>query len=657
MSIEQIAEQMDEEMTLPLGRMTWGTCYNSRSYYGHKPDKLKSGVQKYLRRREEKKMLWCIGEIYLFKFADPAAKAMITNLVNRLIIMLDEEMVFSEWAKYLLVRAELEKFEASGRNNFLALVKAAKILVRAEMLRLNSDIAGYFHRGMKYWGITPPTPSQTAEKMATGLGQPGDEFETLKLFGNFVELCLAKDPDCFYWVFRILDRPKVKGARRFRRTDAVYIIWEWLFKQAKGNEYLTECLNYRMKDFFNKGRKERFIFLTASVMLVMHHDDIDWTPTRMKYGDSITADRSDLEAIFKDRQDLVFDEYVIDMHCSEGRKKGRNKLDFIASGAVVVGENKRWFVKEWRDVYNGGKIRSFKKAVEARKKRAAKTENVKEAEEKAGVTESARIRAEKAKRIKALRGKPRFFELEKSLNHIPFSEFKDLETCWKNPCGKKAMCMFATYEGEQVVLKEGRKSMFYNRDYEATDALKEKFDLNKIGMVRIRSDKIVSRKDTSVKSWVANWELIDAPDTVYCMMKRIPGARELQAMKTEALKDQRIMREYLKIGMFRGILRVSDFNPKNVLMRDDGQLVSIDEGEIGKRAAIFGPKNRGWLTKAGVTKETVSAVLAEINSNKQVKKELIARTLRDLKFNGKVIGEVFNNYNNLETDLRVEGLL
>ena len=101
-----------------------------------------------------------------------------------------------------------------------------------------------------------------------------------------------------------------------------------------------------------------------------------------------------------------------------------------------------------------------------------------------------------------------------------------------------------------------------------------------------------------------------------------------------------MMREYLKIGMFRGILRVSDFNPKNVLVRDDGQLVSIDEGDIGKRAAMFGPKNRGWLTKAAVTKDTVRAVLAEINSDKQAKKELIARTLRELKFNGKVIGEV-----------------
>jgi len=72
---------------------------------------------------------------------------------------------------------------------------------------------------------------------------------------------------------------------------------------------------------------------------------------------------------------------------------------------------------------------------------------------------------------------------------------------------------------------------------------------------------------------------------------------------------------------------------------------------------MFGPKNRGWLTKAPVTKDTVRAVLAEINSDKQAKKELIARTLRELKFNGKVIGEVFKNYNRLEADLRAEGLI
>ena len=74
MSTEQIAEQMNEEMTLPLGRMTWGTCYNSRSYYGHKPDKLKSGVQKYLRRREEKKGQSKNLENFLFKSQNQSPK-------------------------------------------------------------------------------------------------------------------------------------------------------------------------------------------------------------------------------------------------------------------------------------------------------------------------------------------------------------------------------------------------------------------------------------------------------------------------------------------------------------------------------------------------------------------------------------------------------
>ena len=47
--------------------IAYRTCFSSLSYYGHKLDILKSGLQKYMRRREEDKMLWCLAEIYLFK--------------------------------------------------------------------------------------------------------------------------------------------------------------------------------------------------------------------------------------------------------------------------------------------------------------------------------------------------------------------------------------------------------------------------------------------------------------------------------------------------------------------------------------------------------------------------------------------------------------
>ena len=90
-------------------KIAYRTCFSSLSYYGYKLDILKSGLQKYLRRREEEKMLWCLGEIYLFKvYANSeqekkATRGIITNLINRIIVMLDEELLFIEWDKYLII--------------------------------------------------------------------------------------------------------------------------------------------------------------------------------------------------------------------------------------------------------------------------------------------------------------------------------------------------------------------------------------------------------------------------------------------------------------------------------------------------------------------------------------------------------------------------
>ena len=144
------------------GKMAWRTCFSSVSYYGYKLDILKSAMQKYLRRREETKMLWCVGEIYLFHvFAKTqqekrCARGIITNLLNRIIIMMYEELLFAEWDKYLICRSLLEQFEKSKREDFLALIQVCKLLCRSKLLRLNSDIRGYFDRGMRYWGIPKP---------------------------------------------------------------------------------------------------------------------------------------------------------------------------------------------------------------------------------------------------------------------------------------------------------------------------------------------------------------------------------------------------------------------------------------------------------------------------------------------------------------------
>ena len=132
-------------------KLAFRTCFSSVSFNGYKLDILKSAVQKYLRRREFHKMVWCVGAIYLFHVyaksdvEKRATKGIISNLINRLIIMLDEEMLFAECEKYLLVRRYMEDFEKSDRGDFECLFKICDVMCGARMIRRNSDIRGFWN--------------------------------------------------------------------------------------------------------------------------------------------------------------------------------------------------------------------------------------------------------------------------------------------------------------------------------------------------------------------------------------------------------------------------------------------------------------------------------------------------------------------------------
>ena len=625
---------------MSTGQIKWRTCFSSVSYYGYKLDILKSALQKYLRRREEEKMLWCLGEIYLFhvmaktEYEIKATKGIISNMLNRIIIMMDEELLFTEWEKYLLCRELIEKFEASGRGDFKALIAVCKILVGAELLRLNSDISGYFWRGMKFWGIPPPaaihtvleeTPfaSSKAIKTVLQLKKPGDTLDNVLLMANFIAYFEKADPKCFYWAFQLFEKAKrkEKGGTRFRRKGCEYILWEYLLQQCGDNSSLKKCVEYRLKEFFVLNRGERHIWQSSAIMLVMYKNRINWTKQNM----TLPICDDDIKAIYKNRSKLVIDDYAIDMHCSAGRRKGKNKVDFIVSGAVVENENKEWFVQEWRDVYNGGKIKSFNASVKRKKK---------------------------SKEL----NKIRFDDLEKGLPFIDFSAFTELSPCMKTTCGGKAMCLYATYEGRKVVLKEARPTLGYYRDYMMIDNLKELFGLKKIGMFRIRTNKIAVKIDRTQKYWENNWQLEDGTDIVYVVMERIKDAQELQQRKDVMQDNKTMLKEFIKIGLFRGIFRVTDFNPRNVLVDRNNDLFSIDEGSMGQREKIIGHNNVRFIKKYA-TEAFIREILSEINSNKQKKKEAIAKEMSAYKFSGTKIKEVFEWYNRLENNLIQEKLL
>ena len=116
-------------------------------------------------------------------------------------------------------------------------------------------------------------------------------------------------------------------------------------------------------------------------------------------------------------------------------------------------------------------------------------------------------------------------------------------------------------------------------------------------MSNFRIEKI----DKSKKSWVDNWQKViikkEKEKVVYCVMNKITHCNWKVPMEISVIKHsfpsvRSQLKEFVKIGVFRGIFRCSDFNCRNVLVGCDKShlpqyFVSIDEGDIGKRLDII----------------------------------------------------------------------
>ena len=83
----------------------------------------------------------------------------------------------------------------------------------------------------------------------------------------------------------------------------------------------------------------------------------------------IDVSEKEVVGIFQDRNYLKIDDYAIDMHCSAGRKLGKKKADFALEGCVVVGEDKEYYNRDWRDLYCDLKVNPAKYGIVDNNKR------------------------------------------------------------------------------------------------------------------------------------------------------------------------------------------------------------------------------------------------------------------------------------------------
>lgn len=596
-----------------VGKTQWRTCFSSISQSGLKLDVLKSAMQKYARRRELDKMLWCVSEIYLFKALSrsdkerAAAKGIITNLINRLIIILDEELVFADWGRFLKCREWLKSFEDGQRSDFALLMKVCKAIISGRLLRLASDVSAYWFRGVTRGRV--PVPRTVTEKVdivsqITKKGDFDNGLESEICMHNFARTLLNEvSPECYYWVHRLFNCGET-GGRRYKRRDSIYMLWELLFKIAEPNTRLTTCLELKLEEFFVKGRCERHMWLTNAVALVLNRDNISWDDSQMDLG--IEVSTAEIKQLFDNRQRLNIDSYAIDMHCSAGRKQGRSKKDFVKEGAFVFDEDHEYLVTEWRELYMSEKV------------------------------------------------KPANPDPEDLLQLITLENVNtaEIELC-EQGCkgGSKVVC----FKLQGLVWKEGRESMNLNRDYNCADACKSVFGVRPIGMDRVKCDWHLERIDASRKEWENNWHAVKvSKPVIYSRMREIGEGTMLQHRK-ELLQDPERVGDLLRIALFRGILRVTDFCLRNVLIDNDDSFVSIDEHDLGKRKTVFGTREKHLVSLIN-NSDQVGSIVAEVMSDKAEKLRVIKTQMRLHGFSDEEFAKVAHNFEDLEDTIRAEGL-
>jgi hypothetical protein len=327
-----------------------------------------------------------------------------------------------------------------------------------------------------------------------------------------------------------------------------------------------------------KKGNEQNLFLVNAILMVKNINKLDWDHTTEDILVSKEESDSFLTLNMTDGVIKVKD-YIVDMHCFEGKKKGCNGLTFAFEGSKIIDEDKEYFVKKYRDVYNN---------------------------------------------IKRIDTGEEIIEDIKSNDELPFIKWCELgkvNFCNNgNVCCNKRVCIESIYKGNSIVVKECGKGVNYGIDQVIVDRMKKFVGLGCMNVKRVKMDTIVRKINMKEKSYNDNFRM-DKMDVIYLMMNKFDGEM-LRDRKKNWYNNKKMRREYVKIGLFRGIFRVTDFNELNVLINDKDEMLSIDEMLIGKKKNILGNMSSELKDKLmdDYLKDDLKEVFDELNfDNKDLK--------------------------------------
>lgn len=298
--------------------------FNNSSYWGKRGSVLKSGVCKYYRRNMNDKYEWCVIEMMIFGIKK---KALMTNILNRLKILVFEEIPVNEFNKVVVLidifdKIELENSWEKKTKYVLDFIELSKTCKRG---RICSYVNTWWKFKQEVYDLDEISVGEVNKYK-----KDGDSEELLKLgelLLQFVEERNIKMVDVFNKMYKIKD----KMGRRYRRREGVYLFWEIVGDIFKNNNKFMKIINYSREIFYKKSLKERPYYAIWVSLFIVNYDKYDWNESFV-----FTPPQINLNEYFKKRQNIEMDDYVVkDYHVN--KKYGLEK--FARVGAFVENED------------------------------------------------------------------------------------------------------------------------------------------------------------------------------------------------------------------------------------------------------------------------------------------------------------------------------
>jgi len=314
MSAEEIYNLLTEpKVEKSIGKMCT-KFRNEISFNGIKFNVLKSAIQKYARRGNFEKGVWCLIEMDLFLLAGDSSKALRTNMINRLICIMTEDIGPADFSLPIKIKQLYEKWQ-NCRNTEKSrkyLIEMYWLLCKAEKIRLVSDVKAVFD--------LPPFNSEQHDKLHLKIRQRypflyegWNDCKNVK--EKFVEALENKSDTAFLWLRYIDD-------------------YEWVWKQLNKENILY---------FFWKKmtHKERPLYLYHAICLVVYERN-ESVIENFKENVAELYDRN-LSGVI-----IELDDFVYDLHTGNGK----SKYKFAIDGAYVEKECKKLYNPLYRKIYH-----------------------------------------------------------------------------------------------------------------------------------------------------------------------------------------------------------------------------------------------------------------------------------------------------------------